>query len=220
MLTAFILIGMGALGGAVAQGHAQDQTESQAQGRTSAQTHALTDVGVGFYKTFTTATSGQGTVQTPSNSAGGMLEVRHIVSSLLGYEFTFSFNPYNQMFTPKVGDCGYICQNQPTKISGKGSTVAVDWVVSHKMGKFRPFAVAGMGFFITSGGSSVYGSNTIVRPGYIFGGGTDWEMNSRIGFRFQFRDNVSKAPNISMIYHATGAYTNTAEPMAGVYYRF
>lgn len=224
MRTAFILIGMVVLGGATVQAQAGTQTEgqssAQAQKKAGSQPQRLTDVGIGFYKTFTSSTSGNGTAQTPSNSAGGMLEVRQIVSSLVGYEFTYSFNPSDQAFAPKAGDCGYLCTQPAAKVSNKGNEIALDWVISHKEGNFRPFAVGGLAFFINSPGHDVYGSNTVVRPTFVFGGGADWDVSSRFGLRFQYRDNVYKAPDIALNYNSTGAYTHTAEPMAGVYYRF
>ncbi len=224
MRTAFILIGIVVLGGAVALAQAGDQTEgqssAQAHRKAVSQPQRLTDIGIGFYKTFTSSTSGNGTAQTPSNSAGGMLEVRHIVNPLVGYEFTYSFNPSNQAFAPITGDCRSDCNQQPVKISDKGSLVALDWVVSHKEGSFRPFAVGGLGFFINSAGYAPDGTNTIVRPTFVFGGGVDWQMRPHFGLRFQYRDNYYKAPDIALNYASTGGYTQTAEPMAGFYYRY
>ncbi len=180
--------------------------------------HAQTDVGLSFYKTFNTSTTGNGTTQSPSNSAGGMLEVRHIHSPFIGYEATYSYNPNDQMLSPTTGNCGYRCTNQPTKITTRASEIALDWVVSTKFAGLRPFAVAGVGFYIGSPTSNQYDLNTIVRPAYVFGGGVDWGFLPHFGLRAQFRDNMFKAPDLDGLYSPTGVYTHMAEPMIGVFY--
>ena len=43
-------------------------------------------------------TNGNNTTQSPSNAAGGLLEVRHIAHPWLGYEGTYSFNRANQTY--------------------------------------------------------------------------------------------------------------------------
>jgi len=225
MLTIFILIGMVALTGAAAYGQSgapsNEQTGTASRQRTAAAAKtSQTDIGVSGYEAFTSGTSGNGTQQTPTNSPGGMLEVRHIASSLVGYEMTYSFNPAKQAYVPKTGACGLTCQNPAATISANASEVAIDYVVSRKVGNLRPFAVGGLGFFITIPGATPYGNNTSIRPAYIVGGGVDWNANARFGVRLQCRDNFYNAPNISSIYPATGVMTHSLEPMGGIFYRF
>lgn len=59
---------------------------------------AQTDVAVSFYGAYNQTTSGNGVVKTPSNAAGGLLELRHIRNPLVGYEATYSFNRANQAY--------------------------------------------------------------------------------------------------------------------------
>ena len=225
MLTTFILFGMTALTGAAARGQAgtpaSEQTGGAAGERVApAAKRPQTDVGLSVYEAFTSATSGNGTQQTPTNSLGGMLEVRHIVNSLVGYEMTFSVNPAKQAYAPKTGACALVCQNPPATITANATEIALDYVVSHKFGNLRPFAVGGLGFFVSIPGATPYGNNTSVRPVYVYGGGLDYNLSSHLGIRAQVRGNTYKAPNISSIYPATGVFTRSLEPMGGVYYRF
>jgi len=180
---------------------------------------AQTDVGASFYGTFTGSTQGDGTAQKPSNSAGGMLEIRHISNPFLGYEVTYSFNPANQSYAPVAGSCGFLCSNQPETLTAKANQVAIDWIGSMKRGNLRPFVVGGLGFFITVPSLALGNINTVVRPMYVYGGGFDWGMLPHIGLRIQYRGDVYKAPNLDSNYAATGAFTQTAEPMAGIYFR-
>jgi opacity protein-like surface antigen len=225
MLTTFILIGMAALTSAAAHGQsgapADEQNSTAPSHRTApAATSKQTDVGISFYEAFTSGTSGNGTKQTPTNAPGGMLEIRHIANSLVGYEITYSFNPAKQAYAPNPGACLLTCQNPATTITANASQISNDYVVSHKYGNLRPFAVGGLGFFIVSPGATPYGNNTPVRPTYVYGGGVDWNVSAKFGVRLQYRGNYYKAPNISSIYPATGVLTQSAEPMGGVFYRF
>jgi hypothetical protein len=203
-------------------GHAQ-AADSQAQAGSTRRAHARAsedqfDIGLSFYEALNDSSSGNGTQQDPTNSGGGMLEARYIHSPLVGFEFTYGYNPANQTLSPKTGDCAYACANPVTVFKAKGSEPALDWVFSKKIGNIRPFAVGGIGFFITSTDRSAYEVNTVVRSTYIGGGGVDLKLLPRIGIRAQIRDNFYKAPNVSAFYPATGMFTHTLEPMVGLFF--
>jgi hypothetical protein len=57
-------------------------------------------VAASLYGAFNGTTTGNNTVQSPSNAAGGLLEVRHIKHPWLGYEGTYSINRANQKYSP------------------------------------------------------------------------------------------------------------------------
>lgn len=110
MQAVFTVIGIAALSGAAAQaqtdtaGQTQTspagpaQTSSAGRPRANAGSESEFDIGASFYKAFNHSSSGYGTVQTPKNSAGGMLEVRYIDKPLVGFEFTYAYNPADQTF--------------------------------------------------------------------------------------------------------------------------
>src|SRR5215831_11813457 len=68
---------------------------------------AQTDVALSLYGAFHGTTNGNGTVQSPANSAGGMVELRHIRNPLMGFEATYSYNRGNQTYShePGTGTC-------------------------------------------------------------------------------------------------------------------
>jgi hypothetical protein len=138
----------------------------------------------------------------------------------VGYEIAFSFNPADQTYGPKTGACAYACQNPVTKVDGNAAEFTADYVISHKVGNLRPFLVGGLGVFVAIPGATPLGNNTSMRGVYVYGGGVDYNIGSHLGVRGQFRANLYKAPNTSAIYPATGQFTQSLEPMGGVYYRF
>jgi hypothetical protein len=190
---------------------------------------AQTDVALSGYRTITSSSTGSGTKQTPTDSEGGLFELRHIRNPLVGYEFEVSFNPANESYiasnaTPPTcfptGPTGTPPTCQPLKVSGKATQFGVNWVFSKKIGNLRPFAMGGIGLMVTVPGSSPYSVNTVVRPDFIYGGGVDWTFVPHFGLRVQARGNMTKAPNLSDIYTSTTKYTQIYEPMAGIFYRF
>jgi opacity protein-like surface antigen len=214
MLTTLMVIAMATLTGAAA--HGQDSgAKAKAAGP-----RVETDAGLSGYATFNKASSGNGTLQTPSNSYGGLIELRQIRSNWFGYEMAVNDNLAAQKYVPNPGACLLACANPPTSMSADAVEFTIDYIVSHQMGKLRPFAVGGAGFFITVPASTPYGNNTVVRGAYVAGGGLDYSISDHLGIRLQYRETFYKAPNNSSIYPATGVLTTTGEPMGGVFYRF
>lgn len=212
------LIGIAAWSGAAAQG--QEQAQPGPARQAQAESESQIDLGVSGYEAFNQSSSGLGTQQTTTNATGGMFEARYIVKSYVGFEMTYSYNSANQTFSPQTGNCAFTCANPVTALSAKANEIGLDYVASKKFGNIRPFLVGGIGFFITAPANSTYEVSTVVRPAYIFGGGVDWGLLQHFGVRAQFRDNLYKAPNLSALYPATGMFTQTIEPMGGVYFKF
>jgi opacity protein-like surface antigen len=202
---------------------------------------AQTDVALSLYGAFTGTTNANGVTQSPANAAGGLLEVRHIVHPWMGFEGTYAFNRANQaysgLFYPPVtsciaGSCGPA--TEIAAVSANAHEVTGDWVASLKVGNLRPFALAGGGILFDApsgqilqsgsvimacGGTNPSCTNTTTKPVFVYGGGVDWGLLPHLGLRFQYRGNLYKAPALTTVFTSTGAFTHTAEPMIGVYFR-
>lgn len=176
------------------------------------------DYSATFLRTFSTATRGNGTVQTPVDSYGGMIGMRYTRSPFIGFELTYSLNNLDQMYRTDASTCIYTCGNQPVTIPSRKSEVGLDWIVSKTSGNVRPFGLGGMGIVISTASGDYNALNTVVRLEYVYGGGVDWG-SPRFGLRLQYRGTFFKAPNLTATYFPTGQFTQTAEPMVGIYYR-
>ncbi len=216
------LMGISILCGPVA--HAQDQQPAgqaqQAQTVKRPYAYRQTDMGFSIYQAFVAPSTGDGVQQIPSNAPGGMFEMRHIHSPMVGYEVSFGYNNADAYLAPTKTNCGFMCQNPPQALASKGYLVGLDWIFSKDYGPFRPFAVAGLGFFIDEPSNTLYPINDIVRVAYTYGGGLDWAFSDHFGLRAQFRGNIYRAPNLSAMYNSTGKFTYMNQPMAGFFYRF
>jgi opacity protein-like surface antigen len=178
-----------------------------------------TDVALSFYGTFSQKTTGDGIIQSPSNAAGGIVEVRHISNPFAGYEGTYSFNRANQVYSPTV-TCGLPCGAiTPATISADAHEVTGDWVASLKVLSIRPFALAGGGILFNQPVSGQANTTSSDKGVFVYGGGLDWGFLPHIGLRLQYRGNLYKAPDLTKLYGSSGAFTHTAEPMVGVYLR-
>lgn len=212
-----------------------------AGGRASAQT----DVAASIYGAFSGTITANGTIQSPSNAAGGLLEVRHIAKPWYGYEGTYSYNRANQTYSENsYAVCG-VCNASTiwTQVSNNAHEVTGDWVASLKIKNFRPFALTGSGLLfdapsdqattttdITMCGGGTPGcipgatttsasASTTIKAVYVYGAGVDWGLLPHIGLRLQYRGNLYQAPNLTKLYTSSNAFTHTAEPMIGVYFR-
>ncbi len=188
----------------------------------SAVARAQTDVGLSLYGAFSQKTDGNGVAQSPANSAGGLIELRHISNPLVGYEATYSYNRANESYSSSVRCPVGTTPCNPTfeHVSANAHEASADWIASVHIANLRPFALAGVGvlFNVPVGGQS--STRTVTKPVFVYGAGLDWSLVAHLGLRFQYRGNLYKAPDLTRLFTSTDAFTHTAEPMIGAYLRF
>ena len=184
---------------------------------------AQTDIGLSLYGAFSQKTNGNGVAQNPANSAGGLIELRHISNPLVGYEGTYAYNRANQSYsTSTVCPVGSTPPCNPTfaSVSANAHEVTADWIASVHIANLRPFALAGVGAIFDVPVGSQSSTRSVTKPVFVYGAGLDWSLIAHLGLRFQYRGNLYKAPNLERLYTSTDAFTHTAEPMIGAYLRF
>ena len=209
MLAAILAVAFGALG-IVSAGAQAKEVKSLSK----------TDVALSIYGTWSEKTTGDNVMQSPSNAAGGIFEVRHISNPIVGFEGTYSFNRANQVYSPTV-TCGLPCGPiTPATVSADAHEVTGDWIASLKITNLRPFALAGAGILFNQPASGQANSTSSNKPVFVYGAGLDWGLLPHIGLRLQYRGNLYKAPDLTTHYTSSGAFTHTSEPMIGAYLQF
>ena len=181
---------------------------------------AQTSVALSVYGAFSGATNGNGVTESPSNSAGGLFEFRHISNPLVGWEATYSYNRANQVYSTACGPNVTCAPTTPAEVSADAHEITGDWVPSVRIGSFRPFGVLGIGALLNEPAGSQSNSTSSNKPVYVYGAGLDWGLIPHIGLRFQYRGNLYQAPDVSRLYTSTNAFTHTAEPVIGAYFKF
>jgi opacity protein-like surface antigen len=191
-------------------------------GLCAASAAAQTSVALSIYGAFSGATSGNGVAESPSNAAGGLVELRHITNPLLGWEATYAYNRANQVYnsTPCTsGACpDYVLP--PAAVSANAHEITGDWIPSVRISNLRPFALLGIGALFNEPAGSQSNTTSSDKPVFVYGAGLDWGLIPHIGLRFQYRGNLYKAPNLTTLYGSTNAFTHTAEPVLGAYFKF
>jgi len=184
---------------------------------------AQTSVAASLYGAFTGTTNGNGTQQSPSNSAGALIEVRHIANPVLGFEATYSYNRADQAYSfngPAVPVCSGCTVPPPVSVPANAHEITADWTPSLHFSNLRPFGVLGLGLLLNvPSGSQTSSTSTSAKAVYVYGAGLDWGLLPHLGLRFQYRGNLYEAPDLSKLYSSTNSFTHTAEPMIGVYFR-
>lgn len=181
--------------------------------------HAQTDVALSLYGAFNGTTNGNGTIQSPANSAGGIVELRHISNPIVGYEATYSYNRDNQTYRSSC--TGVTCTSiAPVAVSANAHEISGDWIASVHIANLRPFALAGVGLLFNQPSGSQTQTKSEAKPAFVYGAGLDWGVFPHIGLRFQYRGNLYKAPDLTRLYTSTNAFTHTSEPVIGAYLRF
>ncbi|MFZ1939395.1 MAG: outer membrane beta-barrel protein [Terracidiphilus sp.] len=184
---------------------------------------AENDVALSIYGAFSGATNGNGVEESPSNAAGGLFEFRHISNPFLGWEATYSFNRANQNYSynpPPECPVGTGPCATPAAVSNNAHEITGDWVPSVHLSNVRIFGVLGIGALLNEPAGSQSNSTSSNKAVYVYGAGLDWGLIPHIGLRFQYRGNLYRAPDVTTLYTSTNAFTHTAEPMIGAYFRF
>ena len=182
---------------------------------------AQTDVALSLSGAFSGTTTGNGVTQSPANQAGGMLELRHISNPLVGYEATYSYNRANRSYFAICPNTPGFCNvAQMETVPANAHEITGDWVVSMGLANLRPFALAGVGMLMNVPAGSQTGTSTSTRAVFVYGAGLDWGLLPHLGLRLQYRGNLYKAPDMVNAFQSTNAFTHTAEPMIGAYFRF
>jgi opacity protein-like surface antigen len=191
----------------------------------AASAQAQTDVALSLYGAFNGSTNGNGIRQSPSNSAGGLIELRHISHPWMGFDVTYSYNRDNQAYlgiTNPPGTCPTSgCPPlTPATVSANAHELTGDYVVSVKLANLRPFALGGAGVLLNEPVSGQNNTQSSTKPVFVYGAGLDWGLVPHLGLRLQYRGNLYKAPDLTTLYTSTGAFTHSSEPMIGAYFRF
>ena len=200
---------------------------------------AQTDIALSGYGAFHQKTSGNETLQGPSDQGGFLVELRHIRNPLVGYEVAYGYNRANQGYTFVPPCPAFGCASSTAAIPANQHEVTADWVVSLKLLMFRPFVLAGGGVLVTQpqGGTITTTSCGTINPlcsqttsnavtqvqakgEFTYGAGVDWTVVPHLGVRLQYRGRVSKAPDLATAFSSTDSFTRTSEPVLGVFLRF
>jgi len=175
--------------------------------------HEVSVQGTGF---FTRDTNDGGLTQKGTNSGGLLVGYRYNINRWLGAEADYGFTRNTQLFGgSNLG-----------RIQSDVHAVTANAVLKLplRVSRFGPYALAGGGaltFRPTQNvGGFVNGADTQSRGTFLYGVGTDYALSRHLGLRAEYRGLVYKAPDFSLAQFKSDSWTHTAQPSAGIVFRF
>jgi outer membrane immunogenic protein len=170
--------------------------------------------GSGFY---TKVSSGQGTTQRSTDTGGLTLGYRYHFNRWLAAEGNYGFDRNTQEYFGGFGE---------SRVQANVHAVTGDVVVNLplRIGRISPFALAGGGglIFDPTGnrGGFVPGASSQGKGTFLYGAGADYALSRHFSLRAEYRGFVYKSPDFGLRALNTDKWTHTAQPSAGIVFRF
>jgi opacity protein-like surface antigen len=170
--------------------------------------------GTGF---FTKDSSGQGNLQRSTETGGFTVGYRYNINRWLAAEGNYGYDRNTQQYFGSFGE---------SRIQANAHTVTGDLVVKLPLPikRVSPYALAGGGGLIFdptgNAGGSVAGANTQGRGAFLYGAGADYVLTRHFSLRAEYRGFVYKSPDFGLASLRTDSWTHTAQPSAGIVFRF
>ncbi len=170
--------------------------------------------GTGF---FTKDSNGNGISRTTTKTGGLEVGYRYHINRWLSAEANYGFARNTQKYFSAAGQ---------SRVQSDVHGVTGDVVVNLPLhiSKFSPCALAGGGGLIFhptgNGGGSVPGADTQSKGAFLYGAGADYVLTHHFSLRAEYRGLVYKDPDFGLQSLKTDTWTHTAQPSAGIVYRF
>src|SRR4051812_37731100 len=165
---------------------------------------------------FTGDTNSHGVFQQSTNSGGFLLGYRRHFNSWLAADANYGWNRNTQEYFAPSGFAAV--RSNVHEISGD-----LALTLPFKIARLRPYALAGVGalIFDPRDGVGVPGfADTQTKPAFIYGVGVDYDLVHNVALRVGYRGLVYKAPDFGVSALDVDKVTHTAQPSAGIVFRF
>jgi len=169
--------------------------------------------GTGF---FTKNSNGNGMTQHSTDTGGFLAGYRIHLTRWLAADGTYGYiRNTQQNFTP-IGR--FAVQSNVNQIMGA--------LVANlpSTPRVEPYVLAGAGALVfdptEKEGVSVMGADTQTRAAFVYGGGANYHMFPHVSLRLEYRGYAYRRPNFGLNFLNSEAFTHTAQPSAGVVFRY
>lgn len=170
--------------------------------------------GTGF---FTKNSTGDGILQHSTNAGGFLVGYRYHFNDWLAAEASYGYVRNTQQNFTSLGTFGV--QSDVHQATG-----ALVVTVPHSPFGFHPYVLAGAGALVFdptgNAGGFVPGATEQARATFVYGGGADYNLTRHFAFRLEYRGFVYERPDFNLAMLHSGAITHTAQPSAGIVFRF
>jgi len=170
--------------------------------------------GTGF---FTKDTNGNGINQHATDTGGFLLNYRYHFNRWLAADASYGYARNTQQNFTSSGPFSVQANVHQT-------TGALVVTVPRRVFNLHPYVLAGAGALVFDptgkAGGFVSGARTQARPAFVYGGGADYDLSKHFTLRAEYRGFVYERPDFQLDALHSGATTHTAQPSAGLVFRF
>jgi opacity protein-like surface antigen len=171
--------------------------------------------GTGF---FTKDSSGQGTTQRSTNTGGFLVGYRYNLTRWLAAEADYGYARNSQQYFGASG----LSRVQSNVHQATGGFVVR--IPTYRRLRLSPYVLAEGGALVFDPTGNTFG--TI--PGaqrqatgvFVYGGGADFPLIKHVALRAEYRGLVYSTPDFGLASLDTNTVTHTAQPSAGLVFRF
>jgi opacity protein-like surface antigen len=171
-------------------------------------------LGIGF---FTKDSQGNGISQHSTDTGGLLVGYRFYFNRWLGADASYGHARNTQQNTTSDGAFNVYSNIHQT-------TGALVLGVPLSSARLKPYGLAGIGAltFDPTGnfGGFVPGADTQTKAAFVYGGGVDFRISDFISLRAEYRGLVYKRPDFDVGSLNSDVTTHTAQPSAGIVFRF
>ena len=170
--------------------------------------------GTGF---FTRNATREGISQHATDTGGVLASYRYHFNRWIAADVSYGYDRNTQQnFTPAGAFNVQANINQ--------ATAAVVVTVPAEVLRLKPYLLAGSGALIfqptNNRGGFVPGTDYQAKPVFVYGGGANFGLTKHFSLRAEYRGLVYTRPDFGLRILNSGATTHTAQPSAGIVFRF
>jgi outer membrane immunogenic protein len=168
--------------------------------------------GTGF---FTKDASGNGIRDKATETGGVLIGYRYNITRWFAAEANYGYDRNTQTY---FGNSLARVQSNIHQITGSAVVKLPGFA------RIQPYVLVGGGGLLfdptDNAGGTFAGATSQARGAFLYGGGADYAFTRHLSLRAEYRGFVYKAPNFTLAGLNTDTWTHTAQPSAGIVYRF
>jgi len=187
---------------------------SAARAQNEGHTQEIGIQGTGF---FTTDSEGNGITQHSTDTGGLLLSYRIHLNRWLAADGTYGYVRNTQQNLTLTG----LFPVQSNVHQAMGTLVAN---LPLATARFEPYVLGGAGALIFdptgNEGGFVAGAERQSKAAFVYGGGANYHMFPHVSLRLEYRGLAYKRPDFGLGFLNSDKFTHTAQPSAGVVFRY
>src|ERR1700730_16308119 len=182
-----------------------------------AQERPLQEIGVQGTGFFTKDSNGNGINHHATATGGFLLSYRYHFNRWLAADASYGYARNTQQNFTSSGPLS-------VQANVHQATGALVVTVPRRGFKLLPYALAGAGALVFDPTGNVGGfvslAQSQTKAAFVYGGGVDYDLSKHFTLRAESRGFVYERPDFGLVALHSGATTHTAQPSAGLVFRF